>query len=263
MNRACGMLPAPRALTCIDLSHQFENRIVSMVADRERDELGLICERPVRLTKGSERRTYALGLHLGLIAGFTEDASTFSAAVTGSPRLSQRDSAAALSDSVIAAVICEVGSGEFESRSAAIASGTLIVDHAGPVAGSPSIVACWLSPTALTAMPRTPWTCFRSWANSALGVFDDTVAEVRGVDVVVGAAEAVRDPVGGLATDPGPRSLTRPSLVAPIPTAKRTPMLTNAPTALRRDGCRGVPMLCRCRPPSGGRADLSDMTAAA
>ena len=68
------------------------------------------------------------------------------AAVTGSPRLAQMNSAAALSDSVMAAVIASVTLGGFSSRSAAMISGTLIVDQAGPLCHSPQCV--WRLPTA-------------------------------------------------------------------------------------------------------------------
>ena len=57
--------------------------------------------------------------------------------MTGSPSLSQIDSAAALSDSVIAARIESVTVGGFSSRKAVMVSGTFEVDHAGPLGQSP------------------------------------------------------------------------------------------------------------------------------
>src|ERR1700736_5519409 len=71
------------------------------------------------------------------------------------------DSAAALSDSVMAAFIAAVTRGGFSLRSAAIANGTLIVDHAGPVCQSPSVDGDAPLPSALTAIPTSAcsWLC--------------------------------------------------------------------------------------------------------
>jgi hypothetical protein len=59
------------------------------------------------------------------------------------------DSAAAVSDSVMAAFIAAVIWGGFSWRHAAIANGTSIVDHAGPVCQSPSVDGDAPLPTAL------------------------------------------------------------------------------------------------------------------
>ena len=63
------------------------------------------------------------------------------------------DSAAALSDSVIAAAIVSVTRGGLPPRYAASINGTLIVDHAGPLRRSPHTVGSRSLPTALTANP--------------------------------------------------------------------------------------------------------------
>ncbi len=74
-------------------------------------------------------------------------ASTFFAAAVGSPRPCQIDSAASLSDCVIAARIASVAAGGSVSRRPAIASGTLIVDHAVPVLQSPAVTGSGPAPT--------------------------------------------------------------------------------------------------------------------
>jgi hypothetical protein len=97
-------------------------------------------------------------------------ASTLRAATTGSPKLSQMDSAAALSDSVIAALVASVTCGGLSSRRAAITRGTLIVDHAGPPGQSPRTTGVAESRTASIAIPVTPCRSFANGANSAVSV---------------------------------------------------------------------------------------------
>src|SRR5258708_18991385 len=98
-------------------------------------------------------------------------ASTLLAAATGSPSEAQIDSAAALSDSVIAAVMASVTLGGFSSRNAAMISGTLIVDQAGPLRQSPNKIGACAPPTALSATPTTAcsFVCYRAKSTLSAG----------------------------------------------------------------------------------------------
>ena len=80
-------------------------------------------------------------------------ASTLCAAVTGSPSPAQIDSAAALSDRVIAAFIAALIAAGFFSRAPAMTNGTLIVDQAGPLRHLPRVIGACLLPIALITTP--------------------------------------------------------------------------------------------------------------
>src|ERR1700751_3901249 len=80
------------------------------------------------------------------------------------------DSAAALSDSVMAAVIASVTVGGLPSRSAAMINGTLIVDQAGPLFQLPKVIGACPLPTGLTAPPTAACSRVSNWAKSAASV---------------------------------------------------------------------------------------------